>query len=306
MYKKKYDFLKEKKINYAELSNEIKVEISILGGLDIFTDAHVQGVVDITTKICEKMKMTYKELKKCVLCAYLHDVGKILIPSEVLQKQDKLTPEEYDIMKTHAALGYDICIKYHEFKELAPIIRAHHESLDGSGYPDGIKGDEIPFEAKLIKVADIYDALTRVRQYKKAYTPAEAISIMVQDAQNNKLSAEILYYLIQVVIEENYINIKKAEEIVESYEETLETLHELEGIYKNIYDRGQSPRLLKKLNKYKLAPGYDMSANANLVIMKQKVLEKETERFEKLLKENEELEKQYDIVNKVLKNIGLN
>ena len=82
---KPYDVLKNKKINYQELSSEIKYEVSILGGLDIFTDAHVQGVVDITTKICEQMKMDYATLKFCVISAYLHDVGKIMIPNEVLQ-----------------------------------------------------------------------------------------------------------------------------------------------------------------------------------------------------------------------------
>ena len=112
MKKKKYDFFKRKKLNYTELDNEIKVEIAILGGLDIFTDAHVQGVVDTTAKICEEMGMPYEKLKKCVLCAYLHDIGKIHIPSEVLQKNGKLTDEEFAKMKQHTEYGYDICMRY--------------------------------------------------------------------------------------------------------------------------------------------------------------------------------------------------
>ena len=111
---KPYDVLKTKKINYPELSQEMKYEVSILGGLDIFTDAHVQGVVDITTRICEHMKMDYEYLKHCVLGAYLHDVGKIMIPNEVLQKAGKLTDEEYEIIKSHTLHGYEICMKYKE------------------------------------------------------------------------------------------------------------------------------------------------------------------------------------------------
>lgn len=87
---KPYDVLKNKKINYSELSSEIQYEVAILGGLDIFTDTHVSGVVDITTKICEQMRMDYETLKHCVICAYLHDVGKIMIPNEVLQKNRKI------------------------------------------------------------------------------------------------------------------------------------------------------------------------------------------------------------------------
>ena len=142
---KPYDVLKNKKINYPELSNEVKYEVSILGGLDIFTDAHVSGVTDITTKICEELNMDYERLKHMVVGAYLHDVGKIMIPKEVLQKNGRLTDEEYEIIKTHTTHGYDICMKYRELRQYAHIARWHHESFDGSGYPDKLVGAQIPF-----------------------------------------------------------------------------------------------------------------------------------------------------------------
>ena len=142
---KPYDILKNKRINYQELSSDVKYEVAILEGLDIFTDAHVEGVVDITTKICEQMRMDYETLKHCVLCAYLHDIGKIMIPNEVLQKNGKLTDEEYEIIKSHTTHGYDICMKYKELRKYALAVRAHHESFDGSGYPDKLIGNQIPF-----------------------------------------------------------------------------------------------------------------------------------------------------------------
>lgn len=247
------------------------------------------------------MKMSYNDLKRCVICAYLHDVGKTLIPSEVLQKEGKLTDEEYEIMKSHTTLGYEICKRYNEFKDLALIVRSHHENIDGTGYPNGLKGSQIPLEASIIKIADVYDALTKVRQYKKPFSRVESMDILIKDAKANKLSAAVLKYLFQVVIEDNYRELKEAEYTTNQYEEILNTLHELEDIYKQIYDIGQTRKLMKKLNKYKLAPGYDMSINANLIASKQKVLEREKNKLQELIEESKSLKKQYDTIIKLAK-----
>ena len=291
---KPYDVLKAKKINYPELSNEIKYEVAILGGLDIFTDAHVQGVVNITTKICEQMGMDYQMLKHCVLCAYLHDVGKIMIPNEVLQKKGKLTDEEYEIIKSHTTHGYDICMKYVELRKFAPIVRAHHESFDGSGYPDKLVGSQIPFEASLIKVADVYDALTRKRRYKEGFMQSEALKIMLGDAKKNRMSAKILRYLIEYLIGELYEKIYTSQKNIELYEDNLQVLHEIEKIYKEIYDMGYSDKLEKKLKRYELPAGYDMGVNANLLVVKQKALEREKERLKTLQEEEEKIQAQYE------------
>lgn len=297
--KNKYDFFNNRKINYVELDDEIKAEIGILGGLDIFTDAHVKGVVNITTKICDEMQMPYKELKKCVLSAYLHDVGKIFIPSHILQKTGKLTDEEYEIMKTHAALGYDVCIKYNEFRHLAPIVRAHHESFNGKGYPDGLIGEQIPYEASLIKVADVYDALTRKRQYKEGFRQSDAIKIMIEEVEKNAMCARFLYYLVLNILKECKEKILAQERVISLYKMELETLHELENIYKEIYDRGYIDKLRNKLNRYDLPAGYDMSTNAQLLIKKQKLYEKEVVNHKFLLEEESELEKQFKQIKKL-------
>ncbi len=301
MINKKYDFFKRKKINYRELDDEIKVEIAILGGLDIFTDAHVQGVVDTTIKICEEMQLGYDKLKRLALCAYLHDVGKIHVPSEVLQKNGKLTDEEFVKMKKHTEYGYEICMHYNQFRDLAPIVRAHHESLDGSGYPDGLKGNEIPEEAKLIKVADVYDALTKRRQYKEGFKKSKAIDIMLEDVEKGKTSGKYLYYLLLVVIEELENTVKEYEIDVVKLKNELEILKDLESIYKQIYDKGFTPKLAKKLAKYDLEKGYDMSTNANILVIKQQRLERMQNELKEFAEEREKLKIQLKKLEKLIK-----
>lgn len=291
---KEIDVFKSKKINYQELSQEVKCEVAILGGLDIFTDTHVMGVVDITTKICEQMNMDYETLRQCVLCAYLHDVGKIMIPSEILQKNGQLTSDERAIIQSHTTHGYDICMKYKELRKYASIVRGHHESFDGTGYPDKLIGNQIPFEASIIKVADVYDALTRRRQYKEGFKQSDAIEIMLEDARKNKMSAKILNYLVKYLLSELSIKIKDAKKNISQYENNIEVLHDIDKIYKEIYDMGYSEKLKKKLKKYELAPGYDMSTNANLLTIKQKALEKEIERYDMLQNEEARIQMQYE------------
>lgn len=288
---KKVDIFDRKRIDYSELDKELKVEISILGGLDIFTNAHVLGVVNATTKICEAMNLDYEITKKCVLCAYLHDIGKIRIPSEILQKTSELTSEEYEIMKKHTVYGYEMCMNYAEFKDLAPIIRAHHENNDGSGYPDGLVESLIPEIAKLIKAADVYDALTQKRQYKDGYKKSEAISLMIEDVKKGKTGAKYIYYLTESLIYELIEKNESIEDTIKATKENLETLRELEVIYKKIYDQGYSKKWAKKLERYELQPGYDMSANANLLVVNKQKLEKLTQEFEENKSEKEKLEK---------------
>ena len=112
---------------------------------------------------------------------YLHDIGKIGIPDQVLFKAGPLTPEEWEIMKSHAQRGERICAATKSLTPVLPIIRNHHEKFDGTGYPDALKGEQIPLLARIVQVADIYDALTTERPYKRAYTPDEALAIMREE-----------------------------------------------------------------------------------------------------------------------------
>ena len=295
---KKINVLDRKKINYAELDKELKVELSILGGLDIFTSAHIIGVANNTQKICVAMDLDYETTKHCMLSAYMHDVGKIKIPSAILQKQDKLTEEEYEIMKMHTIYGYEIVMGYDQFKYLAPIVRGHHENLDGSGYPDGLTDREITEETKLIKIADIYDALTQKRQYKEGFAPSQAVSIILDDVRKGKTGSKYLYFLLVSIIREQQEKFEGNRLEYLKTKQDIETLKELDKIYKEIYDRGFSPALSKKLDRYELSPGYDMSTNSNLLsrsISKletlEKILKEQKEEIEKLTKQMKEAKK---------------
>ena len=279
---KKINILDRKSINYAELDKELKVELSILGGLDIFTNAHVLGVAANTQKICDALDLDYKTTKHCILAAYMHDVGKIRIPSEILQKPGKLTDEEYEIMKKHTVYGYEIVCKYDQFRYLAPVVRGHHENLDGSGYPDGLRDKEITEEAKLIKVADVWDALTQRRQYKEGFPMSKAAEIMLGDVKKGKMGSKYLYYLLIVIVEELAEKNKGNKKELKKAKEDLITLKDLDSIYKQIYDRGYSPRYARMLKKYELSPGYDMSTNTNLLSRTNAKIEN----LEKVIKEN--------------------
>jgi putative two-component system response regulator len=109
---------------------------------------------------------------------YLHDVGKVAIPDSVLFKPGPLTSEEWETMKTHAERGERICSGMRSLAPVLPIIRHHHEKWDGSGYPDGLRGEDIPLLARILQLADIYDALTTSRPYKRAISPEEALRVV--------------------------------------------------------------------------------------------------------------------------------
>lgn len=112
---------------------------------------------------------------------YLHDVGKVAIPDSVLFKPGPLTGEEWETMKTHAERGERICSGMRSLAAVLPIIRHHHEKWDGTGYPDGLRGEQIPLLARILQLADIYDALTTARPYKRAFTTDEALRVMREE-----------------------------------------------------------------------------------------------------------------------------
>jgi putative two-component system response regulator len=114
---------------------------------------------------------------------YLHDVGKVGIPDSILFKPGKLTADEWKIMRSHPARGEEICRPLQSLKPVLPIIRHHHERWDGSGYPDGLRGEQIPLLARILQMADIYDALTSPRPYKPAYLPERALELLAEETE---------------------------------------------------------------------------------------------------------------------------
>jgi putative nucleotidyltransferase with HDIG domain len=142
---------------------------------------------------CDDSDPEYRELRNRIrLGALLHDVGKIGIPDEILLKPDKLTDEEYDVIKRHSVMGAEIVTECYGFKDLVPGVLYHHEHMDGSGYPFGLSGDRIPLMARIVAVADAFDAITSDRPFRSASSHEEGIRILTE---------EVAHYYDPVVLE---------------------------------------------------------------------------------------------------------
>lgn len=129
---------------------------------------------------------------------YLHDIGKISIPDSVLFKAGPLSPQEWVIMKRHTIKGEEICRPMKSLAPVLPIIRHHHERWDGSGYPDGLRGEEIPLLARILQICDVYDALTSARCYKPALTHEKAVEILKDEARRGWRDPEILALFLDI------------------------------------------------------------------------------------------------------------
>ncbi|MBI1885837.1 MAG: HD-GYP domain-containing protein [Chloroflexi bacterium] len=141
---------------------------------DIATFGHVGRVAAYAFVIGRELGLSAAALRKLVLAAQLHDIGKISLSPGLLKKPGKLTPEEFDQMKTHTVKGWDVSQRVKALREMGGIIRHHHERFDGMGYPDSLRGEEIPLDARIISVADTFDAVTSNRPYRPAMTVADA------------------------------------------------------------------------------------------------------------------------------------
>lgn len=141
---------------------------------DRYTSMHSDRVAKYCVKIAKKLKLNKDQLENLTMASLLHDVGKIHVPAEILNKPDRLTDDEFSIIKKHPQDGANM-IKETYYKELVPIIEQHHERLDGSGYPHGLKAEDILLEARIIAVSDTFDAMTEDRAYRKAFSKEHAM-----------------------------------------------------------------------------------------------------------------------------------
>ena len=182
----KLDFYDKTSLKSYNLDESMRYQLSILGNLDVFTRKHSENVASVTCRICEYLHMKDYFTVYCTLCAYLHDIGKQFIPPAILQKPAALTTEEFEIMKTHTTIGHEMCMRDVKLRPYADGPWCHHEGLDGSGYPRGLTYKEIPLEAKIIRVADEFDAITSKRQYKTHIGVTETLNILVSETKPAK------------------------------------------------------------------------------------------------------------------------
>src|SRR5258708_37870686 len=128
-----------------------------------------------------------QELQELRIACLLHDVGKVAVPDSILMKPGCLNAEETEIVRQHPLVGERICAPLKSLRRILPVIRHHHERMDGSGYPDGLRGEQIPVQARVLQIADIYDALTTDRPYRVALTSEEALQILHHEAASGRL-----------------------------------------------------------------------------------------------------------------------
>jgi putative nucleotidyltransferase with HDIG domain len=162
----------------------IRALSSTVDAKDHHTAGHSIKVSDYSVKIAEALGLSERDIVDIKYAALLHDIGKIGIPDEIIKKPTKLTPEEFEIVKTHPQIGAKIIKEIESLSAMVPIILHHHERFDGKGYPDGLKGDAIPIGARIVHVTDAYDTMVSARAYRDMLPAELAVSELRKNAGN--------------------------------------------------------------------------------------------------------------------------
>jgi putative nucleotidyltransferase with HDIG domain len=160
----------------------IKSLLSVINSRDRYTYNHTDRVVHYCEVFAKYAKLPQEQSKALLYSAYLHDIGKINVPQEILISEKKLTNEQWELMKQHPTDGADIVRKIENFDTIADIVEQHHEKFDGTGYPNGKKGDELHYLARILTLADSFDAMTAKRPYQKSKTVEEAYAEIIRCA----------------------------------------------------------------------------------------------------------------------------
>ena len=186
-------------LNVKQLTDELENAETVLFTLaraveakDPYTEGHCERLSAFSFQLGAALGLPEEELTALRRGGVLHDIGKIGIPDAILLKPGRLTPDEWMIMREHPLIGERICKPLKSLKLVLPIIRHHHEKWDGNGYPDGLKGEEIPITARVLQVVDVYDALTTKRPYKEAFSEQQVYQIMLGEAAKGWWDRRIL------------------------------------------------------------------------------------------------------------------
>ncbi len=150
-------------------------------GKDPYTHGHCERLAEYSACLGEHLQLSEDQIIALRRAGVVHDVGKIAVPDAILLKPGPLTPEEWKLVREHPVVGERICAPLKSFRLVLPIIRHHHEKIDGTGYPDGLRGEAIPVTARALQIVDVYDALTTVRPYKPAFSITDALQTMKEE-----------------------------------------------------------------------------------------------------------------------------
>lgn len=199
-------FLEERSIELERLEERTRVDerhtlelmhalANIIDLKSPYTREHSDRVSKFAVLLGRRVGLTKVELDRIALGASLHDIGKLGCPDCILNKPGALTRDEYEVIQQHPGQGADLCGKVSSLTPVLPMIRWHHENLDGSGYPDRLRGDQIPLEARIVRIADYWDAITSHRSYRNPMTPQQARATIESEAELGRLDPVLTEHL---------------------------------------------------------------------------------------------------------------
>lgn len=193
-------------LKHKQLTDELEKAESVLfslaraiEGRDPNTEGHCNRLSVLAERLGERIGLSAVECNALRRAGIVHDIGKVVVPDAVLMKRGPLTDDEWHIMREHAAAGERICAPLKSFGLVLPIIRHHHEKLDGTGYPDQLVGEAIPVTARVLQIVDVFDALTTERVYKRAMSSQEAIETMESEVERGWWDRQIFDVFKQMV-----------------------------------------------------------------------------------------------------------
>lgn len=251
-----FNFYSKTSLKLYNFEERIKYQLEQLNILDSNTKQHCYNVACITCRICEYLKLDTDFTIYCTTCAYLHDIGKSQIPLSILRKKNRLTDEEFEIFKTHTTIGYNICMSDLKLKDFAKVPLFHHEALNGTGYPNKVTDDDIPLEAKIVRVADEFEALTTKNKYKTHvgivevlnliidYTKpidiniSESLEILANDSKIGKIDRKIVRALFKVVIDDIEYEILQKNNYISYLKQEISRLEQILILHKKIKKKG--------------------------------------------------------------------
>ena len=250
MKKLDIDFYSSTNLKSYNLDDAMKYQLSMLNRLDKYTKKHSENVANLVCRICEYLHCNKVFTIHATICAYLHDIGKMFIPQNILNKPGKLTDNEFDIMKTHTTLGYDMCMKDIKLRPYADGPLYHHEALNGSGYPQGLTKKEIPYVAQIIRVADEYDAIVTKRQYTTHVNISETLKELIEDARPQDFLKTVALDVVREDYKVGKINQKALKALFKVVID--DTLYEISCVIDYINYLNKQIERLEKIEKYDL------------------------------------------------------
>ena len=172
---------------------------SMIEARDGYGDGHCHRMANYATRVGRALSLDEHQVRALYRGAFLHDIGMLTIPEAVLRKPGSLEPQEWTLLKSHTVAGDRLCGNLRSLQAVRPIVRHHHERLDGSGYPDGLRGDQVPLLAQIVGIVDTYEALTTVRPYQQAVAPSHAFTVLRQHVRSGWRREDLVETFVAVV-----------------------------------------------------------------------------------------------------------